>query len=254
VDSPAQAYDKSEAAADDAGLAPGRHSRAEEPDLPEDDEVEPLGDDDAVVLSREDADPASDDEVLAGMSSPNGTDSRGEPAPATSPPASAAAAQPDEAQLDEAQLDEAQLDEAQRQDTRLRDAQGQDTQLDHSRRDDSPSEAPAPTGAAVPAGSPSRPAAAGVRDVAAGGRTDQDPTGRWHEIQAAFVDDPRRSVELAAGLTDDSASALVTAVQDRLTALQSTWQGGDDDTEQLRSVLREYRDLWMRLGEFSVSA
>ena len=254
MNSPAQAYDNSEAAAQDASQLPGRHSRAGEPDLPEDDETSPPDDDDAVVLSREDADPASDDEVLAGMSSPNGTDSRGEPAPATSPPASAAAAQPDEAQLDEAQLDEAQ-----RQDTRLRDAQGQDTQLDLSERDDSqrdvsPSEAPAPTGAAVPAGSPSRPAAAGVRDVAAGGRTDQDPTGRWHEIQAAFVDDPRRSVELAAGLTDDSASALVTAVQDRLTALQSTWQGGDDDTEQLRSVLREYRDLWMRLGEFSVSA
>lgn len=230
MNSPAQAYDNSEAAAQDASQLPGRHSRAGEPDLPEDDETSPPDDDDAVVLSREDAGPASDDEALADMSSPSGPGSRGEPAPATSPPVRpAAAAQPDEARLD-------------------------DSQPEDSQPEDSPTEALAPAGAAAAAGPSSRPAAAGGHEFAPGARTDPDPTGRWHEIQAAFVDDPRRSVELAAGLTDDSASALVTAVQDRLTTLQSAWQGGDDDTEQLRSVLREYRDLWMRLGEFSVSA
>lgn len=37
--------------------------------------------------------------------------------------------------------------------------------------------------------------------------------GRWREIQAMFVDDPRASVELAAGLVDDRVEALVTSVR-----------------------------------------
>lgn len=47
--------------------------------------------------------------------------------------------------------------------------------------------------------------------------------GRWNEIQAMFVDDPRTSVELAAGLVDDSVEAHVRSVKERQHSLLSAW-------------------------------
>jgi hypothetical protein len=41
------------------------------------------------------------------------------------------------------------------------------------------------------------------------------PAGRWIEIQAMFVDDPRACVELAVGLVDDRVEAHVTSVRER---------------------------------------
>ena len=80
---------------------------------------------------------------------------------------------------------------------------------------------------------------------------DLSPGVRWHEIQAAFVDDPRACVELAAGVADDSAGALVLSVRERQRALLSAWQRGDAGTEQLRVALRQYRAFWNRLEDFS---
>jgi hypothetical protein len=74
---------------------------------------------------------------------------------------------------------------------------------------------------------------------------------RWPDIQAMFVDDPRASVEQAAGLVDDCVEALVVSVKERQHALLSDWQGTGTDTEQLRTALQRYRTFWSRLEDFS---
>jgi hypothetical protein len=96
-----------------------------------------------------------------------------------------------------------------------------------------------------------------VAEVAEVGEVADDGTGadeRWHEILTMFVDDPRSSVELAAGLVDDSAEALVVFVQERQHALLSAWQGDDAGTEQMRVALQGYRTFWNRIEDLSHEA
>ena len=66
----------------------------------------------------------------------------------------------------------------------------------------------APAAAAPPAGAPDgapgREAPAATESAGGAGSA-----GRWPEIQAMFVDDPRASVEQASGLVDDCVEALV---------------------------------------------
>jgi len=76
--------------------------------------------------------------------------------------------------------------------------------------------------------------------------------GRWPEIQAMFVDDPRASVELAADLVDDSLEAFIASVKQRHGSLRSTWSGNDADTEQLRTALQRYRAFWRHLHSMSI--
>ncbi len=78
--------------------------------------------------------------------------------------------------------------------------------------------------------------------------------GRWPEIQAMFVDDPRASVELAASLADDTLEAFVATVKDRQRSLRSTWSGSDADTEQLRLALQRYRSFWRQLHSLSIDS
>jgi len=66
-----------------------------------------------------------------------------------------------------------------------------------------------------------------------------------------FVDDPRSSLELAAGLVDDSVEALLMSVTEHQHSLLSAWQGDDPGTEELRTTLRQYRTFWNRLEDFS---
>jgi hypothetical protein len=87
---------------------------------------------------------------------------------------------------------------------------------------------------------------------AAGDSTSAD--ARWHEILTMFVDDPRSSVGLAAGLVGDSAEALVMSVQERLQALLSGWQGDDAGTEEMRIALQQYRTFWNRIEDLSREA
>jgi anti-sigma B factor antagonist len=54
---------------------------------------------------------------------------------------------------------------------------------------------------------------------------------RWHEIQAKFVDDPRASAELAAGLADESIQALVAFVNEQHDSLLAAWHDEDAGTE-----------------------
>ena len=66
-----------------------------------------------------------------------------------------------------------------------------------------------------------------------------------------FVDDPRSSVELAAGLVGDSVESTVSSVKEQQHSLRSAWQGDDPGTEELRTTLRQYRAFWNRLEDFS---
>jgi hypothetical protein len=77
--------------------------------------------------------------------------------------------------------------------------------------------------------------------------------GRWNEIQAMFVDDPRRSVELAAGMADKAIEDLVASFRQREAALTANWQNGDAGTEELRNALKDYRAFCGAMGEVSTS-
>jgi hypothetical protein len=120
------------------------------------------------------------------------------------------------------------------------------------------SSADVPTGAA-PAAAVSSVADPGAPDggrgressAAAANADNAGSAGRWPDIQAMFVDDPRASVEQAAGLVDDCVEALVVSVKERQHALLSDWQGAGTDTEQLRTALQRYRAFWSRLEDFS---
>ncbi|HEY2552987.1 MAG TPA: hypothetical protein VGI64_20655 [Streptosporangiaceae bacterium] len=206
--------DRAEGAAP-GGSRPGSpRSQAGEPGNQENDRPDLLDDDDAVVLSREDA---GDDSLASPQGPPAAVR---QDAPAFNEPAAAVTI-------------EDPLEES----------------------GPTPARAVVPGDQAVPVPGDRTAQMPGDRTAGvAGDRAGHDNGGPWHEIQATFVDDPRRSVELAASLAGDSASALVALVQDRLSSLDATWQSGDDDTEQLRAALRQYRDLWARLGEFSIGA
>jgi hypothetical protein len=64
---------------------------------------------------------------------------------------------------------------------------------------------------------------------------------RWRSIQSEFVEDPQESVRLAKDLTDEILSSLTLALQDRRQTLDVSAKNGD--TEQLRLVLRQYREV-----------
>jgi hypothetical protein len=74
---------------------------------------------------------------------------------------------------------------------------------------------------------------------------------RWHEIQAMFVDNPRASAEMAAGLVDDSVKALAAFVKEQQDSLLAAWHGEDAGTEELRTAVQHYRAFGTRLADFS---
>ena len=108
-------------------------------------------------------------------------------------------------------------------------------------------------------GAPGQPLAAQVPAAAPASRDGAAaPSGisaqRWSEILANFVDDPRGSVKMAAAAVDLAIDEFVTSVQARQRALASSWQGSDTDTEQLRTVLREYRRFAAQVQQMSPPA
>jgi hypothetical protein len=76
-------------------------------------------------------------------------------------------------------------------------------------------------------------------------------TVRWHEIQAMFVDDPRSSAEMAAGLVDESVQALVASVKEQQDSLLADWHGENAGTEELRAAVQHYRAFGGRLADFT---
>ena len=75
--------------------------------------------------------------------------------------------------------------------------------------------------------------------------------GPWNEIQAMFVDNPRASVQRAAGLVSDQVEALIQSFTERQRFAQSTWEADDAGTEELRVALQHYRAFWNSIVDFS---
>jgi hypothetical protein len=72
--------------------------------------------------------------------------------------------------------------------------------------------------------------------------------GRWTDIQAGFVDEPRRAVEQADSLVAEVMQQLAQAFSEARSGLESQWDRGDDiNTEDLRQALRRYRSFFDRL-------
>lgn len=87
---------------------------------------------------------------------------------------------------------------------------------------------------------------------------DSAPAGtgepRWLDIQAQFVDDPRKSVQLAAEAADFAVSALVESLHQQRAAMASLAAGVPNtpgETEELREMLRSYRVFCQSLADLS---
>jgi hypothetical protein len=71
---------------------------------------------------------------------------------------------------------------------------------------------------------------------------------RWLEIQAGFVDEPRRAVEQANALVGLVIQHLMDMFTNERAKLENLWgQGKDVSTEDLRQALRRYRSFFDRL-------
>ena len=71
---------------------------------------------------------------------------------------------------------------------------------------------------------------------------------RWTDIQAAFVDEPRRAVEQADGLVAEAIKRLAEMFAAERDRLEGQWDRGDNvDTEELRQALQRYRSFFTRL-------
>jgi hypothetical protein len=72
-------------------------------------------------------------------------------------------------------------------------------------------------------------------------------TARWQEIQAGFVDEPRRAVQDADALVVDMMDRLARMLASEREQLESLGETGKVSTEDLRQGLRRYRSLFERL-------
>ena len=71
---------------------------------------------------------------------------------------------------------------------------------------------------------------------------------RWTDIQAGFVDQPRRAVEQADTLVAEVMQRLAQVFSDERSRLEKQWdRGGETDTEELRQALHRYRSFFDRL-------
>lgn len=71
---------------------------------------------------------------------------------------------------------------------------------------------------------------------------------RWHDVQAAFVDDPQRAVSDADRLVAELMQTLAATFAERKQALEDQWQKGHEaETEDLRLALRGYRSFFDQL-------
>jgi hypothetical protein len=86
-------------------------------------------------------------------------------------------------------------------------------------------------------------AAAGVPELGPlfDGTLASDFQQQWGHIQSGFVEDPQGAVRLAKDLTDSIVTSLARALEERRHALDDSARNGD--TEQLRLVLRQYREV-----------
>ncbi|MFB9239259.1 hypothetical protein ACFFWC_27630 [Plantactinospora siamensis] len=74
-----------------------------------------------------------------------------------------------------------------------------------------------------------------------------DFRNRWRDVQLRFVDDPKSAVGDAQGLVEEAIEALAAALASQKDELSSWRQGDSHDTEQLRVLVRRYRDFLDRV-------
>jgi len=71
---------------------------------------------------------------------------------------------------------------------------------------------------------------------------------RWRQVQAAFVDDPRKAVTQAHELVGELTQRIVDAFARERAELERQWSSGDNvSTEDLRVCLKRYRAFFSRL-------
>jgi hypothetical protein len=71
---------------------------------------------------------------------------------------------------------------------------------------------------------------------------------RWTDIQNGFVDEPRKAVEQADGLTAELMQHLAKTFADERGRLEGQWDRGDDvSTDDLRTAFQRYRSFFERL-------
>lgn len=76
----------------------------------------------------------------------------------------------------------------------------------------------------------------------------QTVISRWREIQAEFVDEPRRAVQDADALVSDLMDRLARTFAGERDRLESRWGNAEDvSTEDLRQGLQRYRSFFERL-------
>jgi hypothetical protein len=76
----------------------------------------------------------------------------------------------------------------------------------------------------------------------------EDFRNRWHDIQGAFVDEPRNAVERADELVANVIQRLTQVFADERGKMEGQWsRGADVSTEDLRQALRRYRSFFDRL-------
>ncbi len=81
--------------------------------------------------------------------------------------------------------------------------------------------------------------------------SDSDVTelrGRWSNVQAGFVDEPRRAVQDADNLVASVMKRLAEGFANERSSLERQWDRGDNvSTEDLRVALQRYRSFFDRL-------
>lgn len=76
----------------------------------------------------------------------------------------------------------------------------------------------------------------------------QSLRSHWDEVQAAFVDDPRRAVQDADSLVAEVIKRLADTFAEERSKMEQQWGSGENvSTEDLRMALRRYRSFFDRL-------
>ena len=79
-------------------------------------------------------------------------------------------------------------------------------------------------------------------------QTSSQMNERWQQIQAQFVDDPRKSVGEAHDLVGELVQKIVDGFAKERSTLERQWSEGDNvSTEDLRLCLQNYREFFGRL-------
>ena len=71
---------------------------------------------------------------------------------------------------------------------------------------------------------------------------------RWERLQTGFVDEPKRSVEMADALVADVLRHVAESFSTARKTLEEQWTRGEEvSTEDLRQILQRYRAFFNRL-------